>query len=63
MDPREMEAKQKKSQVVTSGQRAVAILREAYDMLSNSLNIQVPVFRYSMRFFFKRSLHIGEYCK
>ncbi|KAL5004734.1 hypothetical protein ScPMuIL_018190 [Solemya velum] len=51
MDPREMEAKQKKSQVVTSGQRAVAILREAYDMLSNSLNIQHDEFELIYRSF------------
>ena len=41
IDPKEQEAKQKKSQVIFNGQHAVSKLREAFDMLSNSLGLQV----------------------
>lgn len=39
-DPKEEEARQKKSNVIFSGQHAVSILRDAFDTLSNSLNLQ-----------------------
>ena len=41
LDPKEVEAKQKRSQVLFYGQHAVSKLREAFDMLSNSLGLQV----------------------
>ena len=40
-DPKEQEARQKKTQVLFNGQHAVSKLREAFDMLSNSLGLQV----------------------
>lgn len=45
----ESETQQKKAMVLTSGQRAVALIREAYDMLSKSLNLGVshfPIHKY-----------------
>ena len=41
VDPKEVEAKQKRTQVLFHGQQAVAKLREAFDMLSNSMGLKV----------------------
>ena len=41
IDPKEQEAKQKRTQVLFHGQQAVSKLREAFDMLSNSLGLKV----------------------
>lgn len=44
IDPKEQEAKQKRTQVLFLGQTSVAKLREAFDMLSNSLGLKVLAF-------------------
>ena len=40
-DPKETEARQKKSQAFFNGQKACTLLKDAYELLSSSLGLQV----------------------
>lgn len=41
VDPREVEARQKRAQVLFCGQNISSLLKEVYDLLSTTLNLQV----------------------